>query len=34
MEGLESMTPLESEKKDLMARLGEIIIKNAKKAAM
>lgn len=32
MEGLESMTPLESEKKDLMARLGEIYYKKCKES--
>ena len=32
MEVLESMTPLESEKKDLMARLGEIYYKKCKES--
>lgn len=32
MEGLESMTPFESEKKDLMARLGEIYYKKCKES--
>ena len=32
MEGLESMTPLEAEKKDLMARLGEIYYKKCKES--